>query len=111
MSLENELHALVTEIEGVATVYTVDPLWRSFARQIGAKLSQNSDAAHSFVDLSEENHGDAHVVTVRMRVGSDGSVPAPHVARTVASQIRAHVGAAHPDIHVVAAVEISAIAR
>lgn len=111
LSLENELHALVTKITGVAAVYKVNPLWRSLARQLSSRLATSAEDSHAFVDLSEESRGDAHVVRVRMRVGSDGSIPAPDVARSVAAHIRAHICDAHPKIHVVAAVEISAIAR
>lgn len=110
MSLEHELHDLVAGLEGVAAVYIVDPLWKNVARQIGAKLGQNTEVQHDFVQLTHRTEGGAEELTVRMRIGSDGTVPAPRIARAVAAHIRRHVRSQRPGLAVIAAVEISAIA-
>lgn len=110
MSLENELHELVKSIEGVAAVYTVDPVWKSLAKQITSRFTSAHEADHAFISCTEENDGGVSIITVRVRLASNGLVPAPHVARTVASYLRDHVSAARPGSHVVTNIEISAIA-
>ncbi|ALO65268.1 hypothetical protein AS189_00665 [Arthrobacter alpinus] len=49
------------------------------------------------------------VLTVKIRIGTDGTLPAPAMARSVAGAIRTLVTARQPDAQVKAVVEISAI--
>ncbi|ALE04497.1 hypothetical protein AL755_02130 (plasmid) [Arthrobacter sp. ERGS1:01] len=126
MSLEEELHALVRGLPGVSIVYAADPVWRSVVKAVGAMLGPGSaDTQMPFVVCQIGDGGDEgpagggrgdvgsgggrQVMTVRIRIGTDGSVPAPALARAVAAAIRAHVAGAEPGVDVVAAVEIAAI--
>jgi hypothetical protein len=116
MSLEEQIHELVLGLDGVATVYAADPLWLAVAKQVGALLSAGDEAAAvPFVVCDVNKGGDdagsggRPVLTVRIRIGSDGGVPAPALARGVAAAIRAFVAAEHPETGVVVAVEIAAI--
>ncbi len=106
MSMEEDIRQLVLDVDGVARVYSADPLWKSVARQLGALLGPGeAPAEEPFVDCRLEGA----TLTVRIRVGTDGSVPAPALARTVAAAIRSFVVGQSPDSEVVAAVEIAAI--
>lgn len=108
MSLEEEIRERVLNLDGVAVVYSADPLWLTVVKQVGALLSPGDEAAQvPFVVCQVD--GDLPLTTVRIRVGTDGSVPAPAVARDVAASIRSFVGSLHPGSEVVAAVEIAAI--
>ncbi|MFQ4149506.1 hypothetical protein AAGW05_12540 [Arthrobacter sp. LAPM80] len=121
MSLEEDLHQLVLGMDGVATVYAADPLWLTMLKQVGGLLGQGDDAAPvPFVVCSEDGAGDGAgdgaedgthdgIVTVRVRIGTDGAQPAPAVARNVAEGIRAHVSLQRPGTLVRAVVEVSAI--
>lgn len=128
MSLEDDIHQLVLAMDGVATVYAADPVWLSALKQLGSLVDPDSSSTRvPFVVCSEEvssetnetngtnetNDGGAVggqlVMTVKIRIGTDGSLPAPAMARAVAGAIRTFVIALHPDVQVKAVVEISAI--
>jgi len=124
MSLEEELHALVRGLPGVSIVYAADPLWLNVVKAVGAMLGPGSADTQTPYVVCQIDAG-AHdggpegsargddvvrpVMTVRLRIGTDGSVPAPALARDVAAAIRAHLAGAEPGMEVVAAVEIAAI--
>lgn len=80
----------------------------------GASSESNRDATGGGAESSGANVGEtvgeAPVMTVRVRIGTDGSVPAPTVARSVAAEIRALVSVQRPELTVKAVVEISAVA-
>lgn len=132
MSLEDDIHQLVLAMDGVATVYAADPVWLSALKQVGSLVDSGSAAAPvPFVVCSDaddvgtqergtgtlgaESLGDGGaaggqlVMAVKIRIGTDGSLPAPAMARSVAGAIRTFVIALHPDVQVKAVVEISAI--
>ena len=132
MSLEDDIHQLVLAMDGVATVYAADPVWRSALKQLGSLVDPGSDATPvPFVVCSEADDGGTQergpgvlgdaslpdaasaggrsVMTVKIRVGTDGSLPAPAMARSVAGAIRTLVAGQRPDVQVKAVVEISAI--
>lgn len=138
MSLEDDIHQLVLSLEGVATVYAADPVWLSALKQLGSLVDSGSAAAPvPFVVCSDaddvgtqergtgtlgaESLGDGGaagsrsfktvktVMTVKIRIGTDGSLPAPAMARSVAGAIRNLVEVQRPDVQVKAVVEISAI--
>lgn len=113
MSLEDDIHQLVLAMDGVATVYAADPVWLSALKQLGSLVDPGSAAQPvPFVVCSDAVLPDAAgaVMTVKIRIGTDGSLPAPAMARSVAGAIRTFVAALHPDVQVKAVVEISAIA-
>lgn len=121
MSLEDDIHHLVLGMDGVATVYSADPLWLNALKQLGALLGPNGEPAPvPFVVCTEEIYdagtagsgaaaASRAVMSVRVRIGTDGSVPAPATARSVAALIRAHVAARRADVDVRAVVQIAAI--
>lgn len=121
MSLEDDIHQLVLSLEGVATVYAADPVWLSALKQLGSLVDSGSAAAPvPFVVCSEDASSETSetndrglvgqpVMTVKIRIGTDGSLPAPVMARSVAGAIRTFVSALHPNVQVKAVVEISAI--
>lgn len=135
MSLEDDIHQLVLAMDGVATVYAADPVWLSALKQLGSLVDSGSAAAPvPFVvcsdadDVGTQERGTGTlgaeslgaggaaggrsvktVMTVKIRIGTDGSLPAPAMARAVAGAIRTFVIALHPDVQVKAVVEISAI--
>lgn len=110
MSLEEQLRELVRGLDGVATVYSADPLWLTVVKQVGALLSAGEEAAEvPFVVCRVDGDGETPVMTVQIRIGTDGGVPAPALARGVAAAIREFVGRERPELEVVAAVEIAAI--
>lgn len=110
MSVEADIHQLVLGMDGISAVFVVDPLWKNVVSQLGSLLGQDGAGGQlQFVDCSTDSSGANPVMTVRLRIGADGSVPAPALARAVAAAIRTHVKAVQPDVDVVAAVEISAI--
>lgn len=114
MSLEDDVHQWVLDMDGVAIVYAVDPMWRTAVKTLGALLSPAETAgARTFVACSENggpgSEGLSPVLTVKVRVGTDGSVPAPELARTVATGIRTFVASRRPDFEVQVLVQIAAI--
>lgn len=116
MSLEEDLHHVVLGADGVATVYSADPLWLNAVRQLGALLGPNGEPAPvPFVVCTEEAGDDGAsgapraVMSVKVRIGTDGTVPAPATARSVAALIRSHVAQQRPEVDVRAVVEIAAI--
>ena len=119
MSIEAGIHELVLGMDGVAVVYAADPIWLTAVKQLGALLGPGSEAAPvHFVVCSEQAANPADdgaggaaraAMTVRVRIGTDGSAPAPKVARAVAGAIRALVVAQRPELVVKAVVEVSAI--
>lgn len=115
MSLEDEIHQLVLGMDGVAVVYAADPVWLTAVKQLGSLLGPGEAAPVPFVVCSEEADDDAGVpgaapaMSVRVRIGTDGSLPAPGLARAVAAGIRAHVAVQRPGVEVKSVVEISAI--
>ncbi len=115
MTLEDDIHHLVLSMEGVATVYSADPVWLAAAKQAASLLGTGGDAA-VFVVCREEvpdadgmSDGARPAVSVRLRIGSNGTVPAPALARAVAAGIRTFVSGLRPEVDVKAAVEVSAI--
>lgn len=124
MSLEDDVHQRVLDMDGVAVVYAVDPMWRTAVKTLGGLLSPaETAAAMTFVACSEtaDPGSDgmrpvltapvltAPVLTVKVRVGTDGSVPAPQLARNVATGIRTFVAPRRPDFEVRVLVQIAAI--
>lgn len=109
MNLEEQLRELVLGLDGVATVYSADPLWLTVVKQVGALLSAGEEAGVPFVVCRVDTDGERPVMTVQIRIGTDGGVPAPTLARGVAAAIREFVGQERPELDVVAAVEIAAI--
>ncbi|MHA7271355.1 hypothetical protein [Arthrobacter sp. HLT1-20] len=115
MSLEEDIHQVVLGADGVATVYSADPLWLNAVKQLGALLGPNGEPAPvPFVVCTEEPHDGASgaqrvVMSVKVRIGTDGTVPAPATARLVAALIRSHVAEQRPEVDVRAVVEIAAI--
>lgn len=114
MSLEDGIHQLVLGMDGVAAVYTADPVWLTAVKQLGSLLSPGEAAPVPFVVCSEKaddagEPGAAPAMSVRVRIGTDGSLPAPALARSVAAGIRAHLAVLRPGVDVKAVVEISAI--
>ncbi|WP_104110799.1 hypothetical protein [Arthrobacter sp. N199823] len=137
MSLEDDIHQLVLAMDGVATVYAADPVWLSALKQLGSLVDPGSGATPvPFVVCSEADDGGTQergpgpsgagslgeaslpdaasaggrsVMTVKIRIGTDGSLPAPAMARSVAGAIRTLVTARQPEVQVRALVEISAI--
>ena len=118
MSLEEDIHQLVLSMDGVATVYAADPVWLSALKQLGSLMDPDSAARpvpfvvcseDSSSELSDGGPGCRSVMTVKIRIGTDGALRAPDMARSVAGAIRTFVTALHPDVQVKAVVEISAI--
>lgn len=110
MELEQDIHQLVLAMDGVAGVFAADPVWMTAVKQLGALLATGADAAAMrFVVSSEEDGTGAPVLTVRVRIGTDGSIAAPRLARSVAAGIRAFVAVRRPGVEVKAVVEIAAI--
>ncbi|MDJ0317964.1 hypothetical protein [Arthrobacter antibioticus] len=119
MSLEDDVHQRVLDMDGVAVVYAVDPTWRTAVKTLGGLLlPAETAAATTFVACSETadpgSEGmrpvlTAPVLTVKVRVGTDGSVPAPQLARSVATGIRTFVAPRRPDFEVRVLVQIAAI--
>ncbi|MHA7303708.1 hypothetical protein ACX80E_00430 [Arthrobacter sp. TMN-49] len=120
MSLEGDIHRLVLGLDGIATVYSVDPLWMTVVKELGSLLASGAGPAQvPFVVCTEEYEADdaagdgrapRPVMNVKVRIGTDGSVPAPALARSVAALIRAHVAQRRPEMDVRAVVQIAAIA-
>lgn len=134
MSLEEEIRQLVLAISGVATVYAADPIWVTAVKQLGALLGPGDDAgpvpfvvctegAEDPLALGADDGGfpaaaagaagagvaARTVMTVRVRIGTDGLQPAPATARAVAAAIRDLVSARRREVDVKAVVEVSAI--
>lgn len=127
MSLEEDIRQMVLSMDGVATVYAADPVWLSALKQLGSLMDPDSAAQPvpfvvcSEAASSETDTGDTggtgsaggsscrSVMTVKIRIGTDGALRAPDMARSVAGAIRTFVTALHPDVQVKAVVEISAI--
>ncbi|MGN5732916.1 hypothetical protein [Arthrobacter psychrochitiniphilus] len=126
MSMEEEIRQLVLSMDGVATVYAADPLWLTTVKRLGLLLEQGTAEPAHFVVCSggiEEfpliettNTGyrtaagdGTGALTVRTRIGTDGSLPAPATARAVADAIRVFATENYPFLSVKAIVEISTI--
>lgn len=110
MSLENQIRERVLELDGVGAVYSADPLWLTAAKALGALVgSGDSAGAVPFVVCAEDEIEGRSLLTVRVRIGTDGSVPSPALARSVAAEIRAFVSGHRPGTDVKAVVEIAAI--
>lgn len=109
MSLAADIHQMVLTTPGVATVYSADPLWLTAVKQVAAKLSPGSQEPPFVVCCEEAADGDKPTLTVRLRIGSDGSVPAPALARSVAGAVRALAAEQNPRAEVKTVVEISTI--
>ncbi|PYI38949.1 hypothetical protein CVS30_06440 [Arthrobacter psychrolactophilus] len=110
MSLEEQIHQRVLGLDGVGTVYLADPVWLTAVKQLGTLIaSGESKAPAPFVVCVEEESEGRSLLTVKVRIGTDGSVPAPAIARSVASEIRSLVGEAHPHKEVKAIVELAAL--
>lgn len=110
MSLENQIHEWVLGLDGVGAVYSADPLWLTAAKALGALVSSGESAgAVPFVVCVEDEVEGRSLMTVKVRVGTDGSVPSPALARSVAAEIRTFVSGQCPGSDVKAVVEIAAI--
>ena len=120
MSMEEEIRQLVLSMDGVATVYAADPLWLTTAKRLGSLLEQGtaepahfvvcSDGIEEFPLVETTNTGDgAGALTIRTRIGTDGSLPAPATARAVADAIRVFATENYPFLSVKAIVEVSTI--
>lgn len=110
MSLEDQIHQWVLGLDGVDTVYAADPLWLTAVKQLGALVGAGESAAPvPFVVCAEEEADGRAVMTVKIRIGTDGSVPAPAMARSVATEIRTIVAGQRPEVDVKAIVEIAAL--
>lgn len=101
---------MVLGLEGVATVYAADPVWLTVLKQVGAALSPGEAPAQPpFVVCRMEDDDGRTAMRVQIRIGSNGDVPAPALARNIAAAIRGFVTKARPGLEVVAVVEIAAI--
>lgn len=118
MSLEEDIHNVVLGADGVAAVYSADPLWLKAVKALGALLGPNGEPAPvPFVvcteeaGLADESGAGATrpVMSVKVRIGTDGTLPAPATARSVAALIRSHVAQQRPEVDVRAVVAIAAI--
>ncbi|ALE93746.1 hypothetical protein AOC05_17750 [Arthrobacter alpinus] len=108
--MEEEIRELVLGVDGVAIVYSADPLWLTVLKQVGAALSPVDDPAQlPFVVCLRDDDGGRQIMRVQVRIGTNGAVPAPALARNVAAAIRVFVSARQPEVGVVAAVEVAAI--
>lgn len=109
MSLEDQIHQRVLHMAGVATVYAADPVWLTAVKSLGALLGSSETTALPYVVLSEDEREGQPLLTVKVRIGTDGSLPAPDTARQVAADIRAHLAVHRPDAEVKIMVEIAAV--
>jgi len=110
MSLEDQIHQCVLGLDGVGTVYLADPVWLTAVKQLGALIaSGESKAPAPFVVCVEEESEGRSLLTIKVRIGTDGSVPAPAMARSVASEIRSLVAETHPNMDVKTVVEVAAL--
>lgn len=110
MSLENQIRESVLGLDGVGTVYSADPMWLTTMKVLGALVgSGDSAGAVPFVVCVEDSMEGRSLMTVKVRIGADGSVPSPALARSVAAEIRAFVSGQCPGTDVKTVVEIAAI--
>ncbi|SEE84369.1 hypothetical protein SAMN04489740_2754 [Arthrobacter alpinus] len=110
MSLEDQIHQWVMGLDGVDTVYSADPLWLTAVKQLGALVGAGESATSvPFVVCAEEETDDRPLMTVKVRIGTDGSVPAPALARSVAAEIRTLVVGQRPEVDVKTVVEVAAL--
>ncbi|POH61207.1 hypothetical protein [Arthrobacter glacialis] len=119
MSLEEDIHNMVLGADGVAAVYSADPLWLNAVKALGALLGPNGEPAPVPFVVCTEEAGLADdesgagatrpVMSVQVRIGTDGTLPAPATARSVAALIRAQVALQRPEVDVRAVVAIAAI--
>lgn len=118
MSLEEDIHNVVLGADGVASVYSADPLWLNAVKALGALLGPNGEPAPVPFVVCTEEAGLADgagagatrpVMSVKVRIGTDGTLPAPATARSVAALIRSHVALQRPEVDVRAVVAIAAI--
>lgn len=82
--LAEELLGVVQAVDGVHAVYPAQPLWQSIA---GAAIAAVTGEALPLIGLAET----AGVLAVKVRIGVDGSRPAPVVTREAAAAIRQHL--------------------
>ncbi|MFB9165161.1 hypothetical protein [Arthrobacter psychrochitiniphilus] len=120
MSMEEEIRQLVLSMDGVATVYAADPLWLTTVKRLGLLLEQGTEELAHFVvcsggieefplvDTTATGDGTG-ALTIRTRIGTDGSLPAPATARAVADAIRVFATENYPFLSVKAIVEVSTI--
>ena len=110
MSLENQIHEWMLGLDGVGAVYSADPVWLTAAKALGALvISGESAVPVPFVVCVEDEVEGRSLMTVKVRIGSDGSVPSPALARNVAAEIRSFVSGQCPETDLKAVVEIAAI--
>lgn len=85
MSIVEALHELVLDVPGVGTVYPADPAWRSTVTTLASVLGPGMpEASPTLVELRIEHS----LAAVRVRVGANGQVPVPELARNVAAVLR-----------------------
>jgi len=89
-----ELRSLILSLAGVYRLYPADPAWKTTVRRIRTALIPG--------DASEEPEyvritTGATPATLSVRVGADGTVPAPALARSVAAALRAALGSEFPE--------------
>jgi len=103
--LAGELLGIVQAVDGVHSVYPAQPLWQSIA---GAAMAAVTGEALPLIALNGPGGpggpgGPADMLTVKVRIGVEGSRPAPEVTREAAGAIRKYL---HPRT---AVVEISVV--
>ncbi|MDI3243347.1 hypothetical protein QK292_17485 [Arthrobacter sp. AL08] len=100
------LRERILSLEGVQTLYPVDPAWKSTARLIRAALDPDAgDPDPEYVRFSTEGTS----TTVSVRVGADGTVPAADLARTIAATLRTSLDEDLSGHDVKVTVEVSSI--
>lgn len=87
------IHELVLGIDGVRTIYPVDPTWPSAAAQLGSVLAGNKPQDAPPVGFKVEDG----LATVQIKVGTALDTPAPALARRIAAAVRDALETQIPD--------------
>lgn len=109
MTLAEYIHHLVLEMEGVGTVYSADPAWLTVVKTLVAEAGSTRESSPCAVHWEKTDDGARPTLRVQLRIGGDGSIPAPDLARSVAGRIRSLVNDRHADVDVKVYVQVSAI--
>lgn len=109
MTLAHDIHQLVLAMDGVATVYSPDPVWLAAVKQVAARVVDGSPEPHCLVEWENTDDGARPTVCVQLRIGTVGSVPTPELVRSVAARIRALVSERHPEADVKVVAQVSSI--
>lgn len=109
MTLAHDIHQLVLAMDGVATVYSPDPVWLAAVKRVAARVVADSPEPLCLVEWENTDDGARPAVCVQLRIGSVGTVPTPDLLRSVAARIRELVSAQHPEADVKVVAQVSAI--